>query len=188
MAAVTTDSEVMAESSAQSAVGLRDAATHLELRPNGARSRPDMSEESLRRMDVDQDVVAESEVPVVLLEGASMQSAVGDHDTAVASGLQPDGTRSRTGVSEESLYQMDVDQNEALEDEMDEQGFVAVEPVTDPFLQALNEQDLPPASYALELHTLNRQQIFAVAPIVWSVPDTIRSGVPLGRWDADGSL
>ena len=62
--------------------------------------------------------------------------------------------------------------NEDLEDEMDEQGFIAVEPVTDPFLQALNEQDLPPASYALELlkqHTLNRQQILAVAPIVCSM-------------------
>ena len=113
LAAVTTESEVMAESSTQSAVGLRDAATHLELRPDGARSRPDMSEASLHRMDVDQDFVAESEVPVVLLEGASMQSAVGDHDTAVASDLQPDGTRSRTDMSEESLYQMDVDQNAA---------------------------------------------------------------------------
>ena len=105
LAAVTTESEAMAESSTQSAVGLRDAATHLELRPDGARSRPDMSEESLHRMDVDQDVVAESEVPVVLLEGASMPSAVGDHHTAVASGLQPDGPRSQTD--------MDVDQNAA---------------------------------------------------------------------------
>ena len=100
LAAVTTETEVMAESSTQSAVGLRDAATHLELHPDGARSRPDMSEESLHRMDVDQDVVAESEVPVVLLDGASMPSAVGEHDTAVASGLQPDS-------------QMDVDQNAA---------------------------------------------------------------------------
>ena len=69
---------------------------------------------------------------------------------------------------------------------MDEQRFVQMEAVTDPFLQALNDQDLPPARYAFELlkqHTLNRQQILAVAPIVWSV-EQIRPPTatwPMGR-------
>ena len=80
--------------------------------------------------------------------------------------------------------------NEDLEDEMDEQGFVAVEPVTDPSLQALNEQDLPPASYALELlkqHTLNRQQILAVAPIVWSMEQMFQTRSDPASHLADGT-
>ena len=80
--------------------------------------------------------------------------------------------------------------NEDLDDEMDEQGFVAVEPVTDPFLQALNEQDLPPASYALELlkqHTLNRQQILAVAPIVWSMEQMFQTRSDPASHLADGT-
>ena len=53
---------------------------------------------------------------------------------------------------------------------MPEHGFEPLQEAIDPFLVALNNRCIGPGEYAAELainHTLNRQQILAVAPIAW---------------------
>ena len=75
-------------------------------------------------------------------------------------------------------------------DDADEEEFAPVPETLDPFLVDLNARGLGPAEYALELvrkHTLNKQQVLAMAPVVNAMQEMYDKRTDFSSCLADGA-